>query len=375
MQNLTWTSSPDSIACQDGNGATVYRDSQDHWTNAVCRLLGLSDAEGRQWVETVAAVARQQHATPFDRLSIDAALAVLRQATHQYFSIPERTPALPPTPGPTGAKADLWYATTMREAPEFAVAGNAAHQHGWLIDTRATSERLTETVEYDQSYFEGETHGLGYGKYLEQQGWRLEKAARLIRQIDAACLYAGHTLPADKRAIDIGSGYGFFRKALGDAGWQHDGVELSAYACEVGRKLFGFDTYAGSAEAYLAEMNAAGRYHLAGLWDVIEHVPDPAETFRTIATLLAPGGLVAIRTPSIAAVELDVFGPAYHSLKKEHLNYFSPASLGRLLGEAGLSPLLITTQSHLLNGFFPGKVLTYDKVLKGSDIFAVARKV
>jgi 2-polyprenyl-3-methyl-5-hydroxy-6-metoxy-1,4-benzoquinol methylase len=375
MTSLDWTISADSIIARDGE-AVVYRDSIDHWTNAVCRLLGLTDTEGRGWVTTVAATARDRDGRrSFDALPIDDAIQVLTTATHGYFNIPERSPLLPTSRGPTGAPADTWYATTMREAPEFAVAGNIRHEHGWLVDTRAAGERLVETVEYNQSYFEGETHGLGYGKYLQQQGWRLEKAARLIRQIDAARIYAGHALADRKYAIDIGSGYGFFRKALGDAGWEHDGVELSQYACDVGKRLFGFDTYAGSAEAYLAESNVAGKYYLAGLWDVIEHVPDPAETFRTIAALLAPGGLVAIRTPSIAAVERDVFGPAYHSLKKEHLNYFSPASLGRFLGDAGLAPLLITTQSHLLDGFFPGKLLTFDKVLRGSDIFAVARKV
>ncbi len=374
MPNLSWTTSADTIALHDRE-SVVYRDTLDHWTNAVCRLLGLTDEAGRKWVELTATTAHARAGRSFGQLSIDDAMKVLTDATRHHFAIPLRTLLLPTVPGPSGVLADLWYASTMREAPDFAVAGNCKHEHGWLVDTRAAQERLTETVEYDQSYFEGETHGLGYGKYLEQQGWRLEKAARLIRQINAACQYAGHTLPNANRAIDIGSGYGFFRKALGDAGWDHDGVELSAYACDVGKKLFGFDTYAGSAEAFLAETSAAGKYHLAGLWDVIEHVPDPAETFRTIATLLAPGGLVAIRTPSIVAVEREVFGPAYHSLKKEHLNYFSPASLSRFLGEAGLSPLLVTTQSHLLNGFFPGKVLSFDKVLKGSDIFAVARKV
>lgn len=371
---LTWTISEDTITARDGD-AVVYRDSVDHWKNAVCRLLGLTDDQGRAWVERVATTTRALSGKPFGDTPIDDALDVLRVASHAHFAIPERAPALPKTSGPSGAVADVWYATTMREAPDFAVAGSAKHEHGWLVDTRAAHERLVETVDYDESYFEGETHGLGYGKYLEQQGWRLEKAARLVRQVDAACRYAGHALPAEKRALDIGSGYGFFRKALGDAGWQHDGVELSAYACDVGEKLFGFKTFAGSAEQYLADTNAAGKYHLAGLWDVIEHVPDPAETFRTIATLLAPGGLVAIRTPSIVAVEREIFGPAYHSLKKEHLNYFSPASLSRFLGDAGLSPMLVTTQSHLLNGFFPGRVLWFDKVGRGSDIFTVARKV
>jgi 2-polyprenyl-3-methyl-5-hydroxy-6-metoxy-1,4-benzoquinol methylase len=367
---LTWTTTPETITATEDD-AVVYRDSIDHWKNAVCRLLGLPDDEGRKWVEAVAYQANGKWPT----LPIDDALDVLRVATHRFFAIPERNSPLPTTPGPTGGKADVWYATTMREAPTFAVAGSSKHGHGWLIDTASVHERLVETVDYDESYFEGNTHGLGYGKYLEQQGWRLEKAARLVRQINAACLYCGHVLPETKRALDVGSGYGFFRKALGDAGWEHDGVELSKYACDVGKKLFGFDAYAGNAEDFLAHTRAAGRYHLVGLWDVIEHVPDPAGTFKTIAALLAPGGLVAIRTPSIVAVEREVFGPAYHSLKKEHLNYFSPASLSRFLGEAGLSPMLVTTQSHLLNGFFPGKILTYDKIGRGSDIFAVARKV
>ena len=37
------------------------------------------------------------------------------------------------------------------------------------------------------------------------------------------------------------------------------------------------------------------------LWDVIEHVPDPLDTMRRVASLLKPGGVVMILTPNLGS--------------------------------------------------------------------------
>ena len=70
-----------------------------------------------------------------------------------------------------------------------------------------------------------------------------------------------------------------------------------------------------------------------------------------MASCLKPGGLVAIKTPNLDCPEAEMFGPHYHSLKREHLVYFTPSGLERVARAAGLEMVRVVTTSHLLRGF------------------------
>ncbi len=80
-----------------------------------------------------------------------------------------------------------------------------------------------------------------------------------------------------------------------------------------------------------------------------------------------------IRTPSLDAAELKVFGSDYHSFKLEHLHVFSPESLAFMLSAAGLSPSFMTTESHMLRGFLGDRTSVLGASLQGSDIFCAAQ--
>jgi 2-polyprenyl-3-methyl-5-hydroxy-6-metoxy-1,4-benzoquinol methylase len=170
----------------------------------------------------------------------------------------------------------------------------------------------------------------------------------------------------------VGSGYGFFRKALGDAGFQHDGVEISAHARRVAHGLYGFDT-----DAELAQVvaRAAGSFDLVTLWDVLEHVPDPVALLTQCRSLLRPGGAIALKTPNLDCPEAEVFGPHYHSLRREHLVYFTPRSLVAVAARAGLATIEVASISHLLVGFV-GREQTsqWERQGRGADIVAYFRR-
>jgi len=68
----------------------------------------------------------------------------------------------------------------------------------------------------------------------------------------------------------------------------------------------------------------------------IEHVDDPADLVREMATLLAPDGMLVLETPD-AGFHLER-GLA-EVFSHQHLNVFSAASLGRTAGAAGLRVL------------------------------------
>jgi 2-polyprenyl-3-methyl-5-hydroxy-6-metoxy-1,4-benzoquinol methylase len=136
----------------------------------------------------------------------------------------------------------------------------------------------------------------------------------------------------------------------------------------VAEDLFGFPSFVGELEAYVP----AHTFHVITMWDVLEHVADPVSLVKRARSLLLPGGVLFLRTPNLDALERQVFGSRYHSFKAEHLFYFGPDSLVEVLERAGFRVAFLTTESHLLQGFFLDRVHGWARLLRGSDFFAAA---
>jgi len=68
------------------------------------------------------------------------------------------------------------------------------------------------------------------------------------------------------------------------------------------------------------------------LWDVIEHVRDPAFVTQTLLNRLKPGGLLFLSTPDIGSMMARVMGRHWaFMIPPLHLGYFTRASAMRLL--------------------------------------------
>lgn len=107
----------------------------------------------------------------------------------------------------------------------------------------------------------------------------------------------------------------------------------------------GFDPHSSSENATrsLEQVRMASPFDLILLSDVLEHVQEPRRVLAQCRELLAEGGWIAVSVPDFNPARLRMIlkdlrsgGPVTPELNPwEHLNYFSPETLARMVQEEG----------------------------------------
>ena len=339
------------------SSAIEFHDDEDHLVNGVLRLLDLDRDELERWRE----LSEAHEGTLLERLAVG-----WRELRPPPVP-PEGSAAAGVDTGPAGEHGTLWH-PALAESPDFGFARSDDGKLAWLV--RFDGEQWTresEPPEYEEGYFEGGREEGGYGGYREEAGWRLEKSARQVREMREA------TGLASGRVLDIGSGYGYFRVALGEAGFEHAGLEVSAHGRAVAAEAFGQETYGGLLSEHVDDWT--GGFDALTAFDLIEHVADPVGFLREAGRVLRRGGFLGLKTPNVDAPEAQVFGPHYHSLKREHLVLFTPGSLAATAATAGFEPVEVSTVSHLLRGFAGDEQCrAWEREGRGADVVAWFRR-
>jgi len=132
--------------------------------------------------------------------------------------------------------------------------------------------------------------------------------------------------------LDIGCSVGTFMREMIKEGWQADGIDVDEKCipyCGGKVRIEDFDTAQFSRVYDLAIMN-----------DFIEHISSPMAAIRKVHSLLKAKGLLFITTPNIDSLAAKASGVKWLHLKpKEHLWYFTPKTIKRLLTDAGFDTL------------------------------------
>lgn len=82
-------------------------------------------------------------------------------------------------------------------------------------------------------------------------------------------------------------------------------------------------------------------------FEVLEHLFDPLAFVETCADRLSPGGLLVLTCPNGRGFDVTTLGEAADTVTPEHLNYFHPESLSRLMRRGGLEVLEVLTPGRL----------------------------
>ena len=145
---------------------------------------------------------------------------------------------------------------------------------------------------------------------------------------------AERLLPKKGRVLDVGPNIGTCLALARERGWSTHGIEINEGAARYCRETRGLDVIAGILED---DTYPADHFDLVLLGDVIEHVPDPLLVLRQVQKVLKPGGLVMISTPDIAGWA----GQFLQVKPKEHIYYFSPATMTAMLEKVSLQVLRV----------------------------------
>ena len=94
------------------------------------------------------------------------------------------------------------------------------------------------------------------------------------------------------------------------------------------------------------EQDFGGRqFDAVTFWAVLEHLVEPQQFLTKAASVLKPDGLCFVLVPNMKSLAARVFGARYRYIYPQHLNYFTKATLTKLV-EAHFS--VIAVQLHPL---------------------------
>jgi SAM-dependent methyltransferase len=137
--------------------------------------------------------------------------------------------------------------------------------------------------------------------------------------------------------LDVGCSTGTLLAEGARAGVAMEGLELSAPAVAQARAS-GLTVHHGAAESFVPPQ----RYAAVTAFDVVEHLPDPAVFLRRAMSWLVPGGVLALTTPDAASPTARLMGRHwFYYAPPDHIHYFTPSTIRRLLTDCGFGELTI----------------------------------
>lgn len=157
--------------------------------------------------------------------------------------------------------------------------------------------------------------------YNEEEDGRRRTWDRMLRR------YIGEG--NGETVLDIGCHTGIFLSLAGQHGWKTVGVEPSGWAREHARKEFGLDVRAG-----LEDIGGI-KPTVVTLFDIIEHLAEPASMLRTIRERVDAGTRCIITTPDFGSMASRLLRSRWYCIRQQHLFYFTRGSLASLLEHTG----------------------------------------
>jgi len=210
--------------------------------------------------------------------------------------------------------------TAKSKAFPFATLFNKVH-FGYLKCAKCSSV-FVDPVPDEQTF------ALMYAKenyhdchYADNEGRAYAESAQLLKRY----------LPSGARVLDYGCGFGGFLKAIKAEGFVPLGVEFDADAAQFAAQHAGCEVM--PVRDFLAQ-SVYPRFDAIHLGDVLEHLPDPAATLKSLLVYLKPNGVLFVEgpleiNPSPVYWAAWLFGMVKHLLRPNFIGNGTPTHLFR----------------------------------------------
>lgn len=142
------------------------------------------------------------------------------------------------------------------------------------------------------------------------------------------------------KLLEIGCGGGEFLLAARDAGLEVCGVEVSEHAAALANSRLGIEAVrVGTIDSVNMPDEA---FDVCVAFDVIEHVREPDTFLLRVLGMLKPGGTLFLVTPSLQSWSARLMRRHWMEFKTEHLHYFGPKTICRLLTKTGFDSMHVS---------------------------------
>jgi SAM-dependent methyltransferase len=194
-----------------------------------------------------------------------------------------------------------------------------------IVQCRACGHRYTNPMPRLAGLYEDVEDAI----YLKNADQHRETARILIERIVSA--------EPNGPLLDVGCATGELLDAAAEAGYETHGIELSRWAADITERRHPVERETLSRLADRPELR--GRFGVATMMGVIEHIEDPLTELRSLHGMMRPGGVAYFYTGDYRAWLPRLLGKRWWWYQGMHIQYFSAASLARLLRRAGFEPL------------------------------------
>lgn len=134
--------------------------------------------------------------------------------------------------------------------------------------------------------------------------------------------------------LDVGCGVGNFLNQARESGFSVDGVETHAEFRKAAREQYGIEVKTGIFEEMEWPEND---FQVVTMWETLEHIYNPKAAIQKAFEILSPNGILAISVPNLANLGFLLMREYTGHRGGEHINFFSPATLARMLTDCGFT--------------------------------------
>lgn len=168
--------------------------------------------------------------------------------------------------------------------------------------------------------------------------------------------------PNRGKILDIGTAGGSFLYVAKKAGWDVYGVEPNKWMAKWGKEHYGIDIKPGD---IFKNRFPSNYFDVVTLWDVLEHVPDPAKTLDEVNRILKKGGLLIVNYPDIGTWFARLLGRKWMFMLSVHLYYFTPRTIRLMLNKHGFKVKKLKPHFQSLSfGYLIFRTGAYSKLLQ-----------
>lgn len=179
---------------------------------------------------------------------------------------------------------------------------------------------------YDEGYFVDGGARAGYSDYDADERWHRRTARARLARVERWRQVAGAGL-----LVDVGTATGYMPDEARQRGYDVAAVEVSGWAADRARSR------GVRVERALSDLtDLEGVVDVVTLFQVLEHMPDPADVLATAHRLLRPGGFIVCETWDMESRVAGLAGSRWQQLSPPSVLWlFTPESARRLVEGAG----------------------------------------